>query len=148
MLDGLTSVTGTTEEEGVGTGRLAESELIKSDALSSGLLDASTSGTGESEGGNRELGDLDETSIVGDGTDSDDGVLVSVSLVGLGDLTSDAGDRKRGSVDLGLVQPAEDDLVEPRFSATSQESVELFSNPFRMLASARIRTNTKVTRVD
>jgi hypothetical protein len=44
VLDGLTSVAGTTEEEGVGTGRLAESKLVESEALSSGLLDTSASG--------------------------------------------------------------------------------------------------------
>jgi hypothetical protein len=127
VLDGLTSVAGTTEEEGVGTGRLAESKLVESEALSSGLLDTGASSAGESEGGDRELGDFDETSVVGDGTDGDDGVLVGVGLVRLGNLTSNARDRKRGTVDLGLIQPPQDDLVEPRLSATSQESVELNS---------------------
>ena len=100
MLDGFTGVTGTTEKESVGTGRLAKCELIKSEALSSSLLDTGTCGTGESEGSDRKLGNLDETLVVSDGTDGDDGVLVSVGPVRLGDLTSDSRDRERGSVDL------------------------------------------------
>lgn len=126
MLDGLARVAGTTEEEGVGTGRLAERKLVKSEALSSGLLDTGTGSAGEAEGGDRELGNLDETKVVGDGTDGDNGVLVGVGLVRLGDLTGNARDRKRGSVDLRLVQPPQDDLVEPRLSLASQESVELY----------------------
>jgi len=100
VLDGFTGVTGTTEKESVGTGRLAKCELIKSEALSSSLLDTGTCGTGETEGSDRKLGNLDETLVVSDGTDGDDGVLVSVGPVRLGDLTSDSRDRERGSVDL------------------------------------------------
>lgn len=125
VLDSLTRVLGSTKKESSGTGRLAESKLVESQALSTVGLNASAGGTGEAEGGDRELGNLGQADVVSDGGDGDNGVLVGVGRVGLGDLAGDARDRNRGTVDLGHVQAAEDDLVEPRVGTAGQKAVKL-----------------------
>ena len=141
MPDGLTGVPLAAEEEGVGTGRLAEGKLVEGEALSAGLFDAGARGAGEAERGDRELGEGLEASVVGDGADGDDGVLVGVGLVRLADLAGDARDRQGGgggpgegsgggeregrAVDARLVQATEDDLVEARVGAAGEEPVQL-----------------------
>lgn len=126
MLDRLASVLGTTEEESSGSSGLAKGELIESEALSTGGLNASAGSAGEAEGSDRELGDLKETDVVGDGGDGDNGRSGLELRVGLGDLASDARDGKRGAVDARHIQAAEDDLVELGLSAASQEAVKLW----------------------
>jgi hypothetical protein len=69
VLNSLPRVLRTTEEEGVSTSRLAERKLVEGEALSTGLLDASAGGAGEAERGDRELGDVEEADVVGDGGD-------------------------------------------------------------------------------
>jgi hypothetical protein len=123
--DGLTGVPLAAEEEGVGTGRLAEGKLVEGEALSAGLFDAGARGAGEAERGDRELGEGLEASVVGDGADGDDGVLVGVGLVRLADLAGDARDRQGRAVDARLVQATEDDLVEARVGAAGEEPVQL-----------------------
>ena len=123
MLDSLARVLGSAEEEGVGTGRAAESELVEGDGLTSGGDDASTGGGGEAEGGNRHLGDGEEAVVVGDGSDNDDGPVGGLAL-GSG-VAGNLGKGDRGTVQLGHEQPAEDDLVERRVRATGQEAVQL-----------------------
>lgn len=112
VLDGLASVLGATEKEGVGTSGLLESELVEGDGLATGSLDASTGSGGEAEGSNRDLGDGQETVVIGDGTDNNDGLLLVALEVG-----DNARDGHGGTVDAGHEQPAEHDLVEGRVSA-------------------------------
>jgi hypothetical protein len=69
VLDGLTGVLGSTEEEGVGSSGEAGSNLIDGEALAAGLLNAGASRGGEAEGRNGELGELEKTVVVSDGTD-------------------------------------------------------------------------------
>lgn len=113
VLNSLTGVLGSTEEEGVASGRGAESKLIKGEDLTTGSQDASASGGGEAEGSDAELGDGQETVVIGDGADDDDGLVVGL-LRHVGD---DAGERHWGPVDAGHEEAAEDDLVEGRLSA-------------------------------
>lgn len=58
MLDGLAGVPGTTEEEGVGAGRVAGGNLIDGEGLAAGLLDAGTRSGSEAKSGNGELGEF------------------------------------------------------------------------------------------
>jgi len=58
MLNSLTGVLSSTEEEGVGTGRGPQSKLVDGEALTAGLLNAGASGGGEAESRNGELGEL------------------------------------------------------------------------------------------
>lgn len=69
VLDSLTRVLGTTQEKGVGASREASSNFVNSKNLTASLLDAGTGRGRESKGGNRELGELQETVIIGDGSD-------------------------------------------------------------------------------
>jgi hypothetical protein len=69
MLDGLTGVLGSTEEEGVGSSGEAGGDLIHGEALAAGLLDAGTGRGGEAHGRDGELGELEETVVVSDGSD-------------------------------------------------------------------------------
>jgi len=76
VLDGLTGVLGSTEEEGVGASGGAGGNLVDGEALTAGLLNAGASRGGEAESRNGELGGLEETVVVGDGAD-----LMSISDV-------------------------------------------------------------------
>lgn len=127
VLDGLTGVLGATEEEGVGTGRGAHGQLIDGQGLTAGSDNAGTGGVGVAEGGNRQLGELQETVVVGDGADQDDGLaLVSLAGVLVGSGGNDLGERHGGAVDLAHHQAAEDSGVELAVgTAFAQKNVSL-----------------------
>lgn len=69
MLDGLTGVLGSTDEDGVGSSGEAGSDLIDGESLTTGLQDACASRGSEAESCDGELGELKETVVIGDGTD-------------------------------------------------------------------------------
>lgn len=108
VLNSLSGVLRSTEEEGVASGRSAESQLIQGEDLTTGGQDAGAGSGGEAESRNAELGDGQETVVVGDGADDDDGLVVGL----LGDVGDDPGERHGGPVDAGHEEAAEDDLVE------------------------------------
>lgn len=108
VLDSLTGVLGATEEQSVGTGRGAQGKLVQSQGLTTGLLDAGTGGSGETQSSDRQLGDVQETVVVSDGTDDNDGL----ALLGLGDVGSNARERDGGTVDARHKETAENSLVE------------------------------------
>jgi hypothetical protein len=120
VLDGLTGVLRTTEQDGVLTSRSTESKLVKGQNFTTSVDDTGTSGLGDTEGGNGHLGDIEETDVVGDGTNNN-GDLVLVSL----QVASNAGDGHGRAVGTGLEETLQDDLVELRVGTTSQESVKL-----------------------
>lgn len=96
VLDGLTGVLGAAEEEGVGTGGEAGSDLVDGEDLTAGLLDAGTGGGSEAESRNGELGELKETVVVGDGANDDNGLaLVGLRGVLVGSGRDDLGQRDR-----------------------------------------------------
>ena len=113
VLDGLTGVLGTTEEDGVGASWGAQSKLIDGEELTTGGQDAGTGGRGETEGRNGELGDGQETVVVSDGADQDNGLALELlGSVLVGDGGSDTGDGHGRAVDLAHHKTAEDDGVE------------------------------------
>lgn len=69
VLDGLTGVLGTTEEEGVGTGGGTGSDLVDGQSLAASRKDAGTGGSSEAESRDGELGELEEAVVIGDGAD-------------------------------------------------------------------------------
>lgn len=81
MLVGFPSGLDTTEEDGVGTSGGTNSELIKSDGLTASGDDALTRTTGESEGSDGELGDLNQADVIGDSSNLDDDLGLAVSGV-------------------------------------------------------------------
>lgn len=77
VLESLTRVLGSAEEEGVGSGGGAGSDLVNGEALTTSLLDASASRGSEAESRNRELGELEHAVVVSDGADL---VLLAIRL--------------------------------------------------------------------
>lgn len=120
VLDGLTGVLGTAEDDGVGTSRGTKSKLIEGEDFTASLQDASSSSLGETESSNGELGNFQKTRVIGNGTNNNNGL----SLLLLG-VTDDAGDGNGGTVDARHKQALKDDLVEVAVSTTSQEAVKL-----------------------
>ena len=108
VLDSLTGVLGATEDQGVASGGSTESKLVQSDGLTASSDNAGTGGGGESQSSDGHLGALEQTVVIGDGTDNDDGSLLTL-LVDVGD-NSGQGDGR--SVDLGRKQTSENNLVE------------------------------------
>ena len=129
VLDGLTGVLLATDEDGVRAGRGAGSELVERDALTASRLDAGTRSVGESQRSNRELGELKNSVVVGDGANNNNGLgglrgRSSNTALRLGQV-DDARDRNRGLVDLGHVKAAENGLVESAVRSAGEEAVEL-----------------------
>ena len=118
VLHGLTGVLGSTEEQSVGTGRGAESKLVESQSLTTGLLNASAGSSGETEGSNRQLGDGQKAVVVGDGADNDD----SLALLCLTDVGNSARKGNRGAVDSRHEETTEDGLVEVGLGAAYHAS--------------------------
>ena len=113
VLDGLTGVLGTTEDQGVAASGGTESKLVQGDGLAAGSGDAGTGGGGESQSGDSDLGELEESVVVGDGADNDDGSLLTLLV----DVAHDAGEGDGRAVDLGHEKTAKDDLVEGSVSS-------------------------------
>lgn len=120
VLEGLTSVLGAAEQEGVASGRRTQSQLIQRQALAASSDNTSTGGGSESQGSDRDLGDLEETVVVGDGADNNDGL---VGLVATGDLGLDARERNRRAVNARHKQAAQDNLY--RFQALEGHTVQV-----------------------
>ena len=53
-----------------------KSELIESDDLTTSGSNSLSSGLGDSESADSELGDLEESDVVGDGTDDNSGLIL------------------------------------------------------------------------
>lgn len=107
VLERLTRVLGTAEEEGVAAGGRLERELIEGHGLAAGGDDAGAGSGREAEGRDVGLGGLEEAVVIGDGADNDNGALVVLLDVG-----GDATEGDRGPVDAGHEQAAEHNLVE------------------------------------
>ena len=82
VLDGLARVALAAEEDGVRTSRSTHRELVEGQRLATSLQDALLGRRGEAQGSNRQLGDLKEADIVGDGSDDDDGLGLEVGRGG------------------------------------------------------------------
>jgi len=110
VLDGLAGVLGAAEEQGVGARGLLESELVEGQGLAAGSLDASAGSGGEAQGGDVDLGDLEEAVVIGDGADNNDRLL----LVAVLEVGGNAREGDGRAVDAAHEEAAEHDLVERR----------------------------------
>lgn len=70
VLDGLTGVLGATEEDDVRASRGTEGQLVESQALTTGLLNASAGSGSEAKRSDGELRDLVEAVVIGDGANN------------------------------------------------------------------------------
>jgi len=98
VLDGLSDVPLSSEEDGVGSGRGSDGELVEGQGLTAGGNNSLSGRGGEFEGGDRELGDLGKSLVVEDGADNDNGLRVV--RVGASGLLDNSGEGDGGSVDL------------------------------------------------
>jgi hypothetical protein len=113
VLDGFSGVLWSSEEEGVASGWGTESQLVQSQNFTTSSKDASTGGSSETEGSNADLGNGQETVVIGDSANNDDGSLLLLSRLG-----SDSGDRDGRSVDTGHKESSQNDLVEGGIGTT------------------------------
>lgn len=114
VLDGLSGVLWSSQQESVASSRSTLSQLIQSQGLTTGSDDASTGGSGETESGNAELGDSQETVVISDGTNDDNGLVVGF-LRGVGGNSREGDGR---AIDARHEKAAENDFVEGRVGTT------------------------------
>lgn len=108
VLDSLTGVPLSTEEDGVGASRGAQRELVEGEHLAAGVEDALLGRAGEAEGGNRELREGLQADVVGYGTNNDDSL--GLDAFGATSLLGDLGERDGRAVDFRLEESLEDHL--------------------------------------
>jgi hypothetical protein len=121
VLLGLSIAVGSEEMNLLAFGSL-HNELVEGEALAASGGDASTGSLSESESGNSQLGDSEDSLIIGDGGNDNGGLtLIRLLLVMLDKL----GKRKRRSVHSGGNKSSEDGLVEARTGSSREESEEL-----------------------
>lgn len=108
VLDRLAGVALAAEEDRVGARRRAQRELVEREDLAARLEDALARGGGEAEGGDRELGYLEQAHVVRHRADGHDHLRVAVGRVG--GLFDDAGEGEGRAVDFGEEEAVEDDL--------------------------------------
>ena len=126
VLDCLTGVLGSTEQESVGSSRCTHGQLVNGKALAAGLDDARAGGRGEAKCGNGELGDLQNAVVIGHSSNQNDRLsLVCLSGVLVRGGRNQAGKRHWWAVDFAHHQSAQDGLVELGVGAAGEESVEL-----------------------
>ena len=120
MLDGSAGSTTTLEKDGVSTSRAAESELIESDAFTTGFENTSTDSFSEVESTNLEGGDFDHADIVSNSTNNNSD-LVFLTL----HVSSESIQTHGRTVDSAHVKTSENDSGELGTSTTSNEAVKL-----------------------
>lgn len=121
VLNSLPSVLLSSQQDCSLSGRGSQRQLIQSQALSTGSFDSGSGRLGEPQSGDRKtLGEGEQTGVVSDGGNGNDGGFGSR---GSGDLTSNSGKGERGSVGARHIQTAEDDGVEFGGSASGKEAV-------------------------
>lgn len=108
VLDGLTAVLRSTEDQSVASGRSTESKLIQGDGLTTGGGNSGTGSSSESKSGNGGLGESQKAVVIGDGADNDDGALLALLV----DVGNNSGQRNGRAVDLGHEKSSKDNLVE------------------------------------
>lgn len=113
--DGFSVRSGASDNHGVLTLGGSEGQLVQSDGFTTSLDDSSLGTCGESEGGNGSLGGFQQSVVVGNGTNNNDGLLRSTLLLENG---VDSRERHGGSVDLRQEQSSEDHLVEGSVSSS------------------------------
>lgn len=124
VLDGLTSVLGTTEKDHVGARRCTKRELIESDALAASGLDASAGSGSEAQRTDGHFGNLIEAGVVRDsGNNGADLALVGRPGVLICGDADNLAQGDRGAVDAGCAQTTEDGVVELGVGATGEEGV-------------------------
>jgi hypothetical protein len=138
VLDRLAHALATAEQDCVGALRGAQSELVKSEALTTSVGDSGTDGLSETQGGDLESRDFQQTRIVGDGADNDSG-LVLLAL----QVTRQTGYGDRGVVDSGHTQSLHNGVGELGLRTSADEAVEGQKQGTGSVNGQRITNETK-----
>jgi hypothetical protein len=130
VLDSLAGVLGSSQQNNIASSRVSQSQLVQSQSLTTSLLDPGTGSSGESECGNVQFGDCEETVVICNGSDNSN-CLVLVSLLGgLGLCLGDnARNRDGRTVDARLKKALKNDLVEVGVGATCALETVSFCSP-------------------
>jgi hypothetical protein len=128
VLDSLSSVLGSSEEECVASSRSSQCQLIQSQSLSTSSEDARTSSCSEAKCGNAELGNSQKTVVVGDSANNNDGLIIGL----LRSVGNNSRNRDRRSVDTGHEKATKNNLVERGFGPAWVEG-RLVSMPNEMV---------------
>lgn len=123
MLDGLTGVPLTPQEQSVRSSGRPKRELIQGQDFTTSVHNPLLCTASESEGGDSEFGEGGQADVVGDGADGDDNLALDGGTCR--DLFSDGGKGDRRTVDFGHEEPLENDFVKACVCATGQEAVQL-----------------------
>lgn len=113
--DSLSRVSWTSDEDGVLTLWSSQGQLVQGNSLTTSLDDSSLSTGSESQSGDSGLWGLQQSDVISDGTDNNDGLLSSTLL--LQDIVNSR-DRDWWSVNLRQEQRSQDDLVKWSVSTT------------------------------
>jgi len=125
VLVDLSCVLWSSEEDGVASFWCSKSEFVQRQAFSTGSLDSLLCSLCESEGSDRQfLLEVDQSCIVGDGSNDNDGLLGRVGFA-VCHLSRDARYGYGWSVGSALKKSLQDDLVEAAVGSSSKEAVEL-----------------------
>ena len=125
MLDSSAGSAATLEQDGVSTGRAAESELIERDAFTTSLENTSTGSLSEVESTNLEGGDFHHADIVSNRTDNNSN-LAFLTL----HVSSESIQTHGRAVDSAHVKTSKNDSGELGSSTSSDEAVKLRNEHF------------------
>jgi hypothetical protein len=90
VLDGLTSVLGTTDKNSVRAGWRSQSKLIKCDDFTPGLFNTRTSGSGYGKRCERKLGHLKQTDIISNLSYDNNRLALMIGFVMLPNISATA----------------------------------------------------------
>lgn len=105
----LSGVSGASDNDGVLALRSSQGQLVQGDSLTTSLDNSSLGTSSESQSGDGNLWNLQQSEVIGDSSDNNDGLLSGTLLSNNG---VDLSKRHWRSVDLGQEQRLQDDLVE------------------------------------
>lgn len=112
---------------------MSHDQLIESQALTAGFDDSSAGSLGETESSNSKLGDLENSLVVGDGSNNNDGSFPKHArrltwgryLLVLSEMFDYFAERDGGSVGSGSDKSSQNGLSESRISSSGEELEEL-----------------------
>jgi len=114
------AVGGSAEQHNAVALRASLGQLIEGQAFATGLQDSGASGLGESQSANGELGHVEETTVIGDGTNDGGNSLRGLALGVLDETVQGQGGLPAARLHQSLV----DDGIELGVSAAGQELVQ------------------------
>lgn len=115
MLHGLPRILWSSKQHAVTSSGGSQCQLINRQALSARFLDSRACRRGKTQSGNGEFRYFEQTVVIGDGADYDEGFGILGRVRG---VSSQTGKGDGGTIDAGGEEAAEEDLVERGVGAT------------------------------